>query len=115
MTVLYLKGAYILEIHHCNLNIHYTASKSVWDKLETVYQQMPYWCKDKENGYSWYGKEGKKIEVSIEPSGLSFYAKLPQKQWEQWITLFKKRASQALGFEVGEPEEGYEFEIYDEK
>lgn len=41
VVVLYSKGAYILKIHHYNLNIHYIAPKSVWDKLE-VYQQMPY-------------------------------------------------------------------------
>ena len=101
-----------MEIHNHNLNIHYTAPNEVWDKLEELYTEMPYW-----NGYGdgcprWYGIDGKLIEVSVEPSGLQFYAELPQEEWEQWFALFKNRATVLLGFPVGEPEDGFDFEIY---
>lgn len=102
-----------MEIHNHNLNIHYTAPKEIWDKLNQLYLEMPYW-KGFVNGIpQWYGVDGKLIEVSVEPSGLQFYAELPQEEWDWWFQQFKDKASELLGFEVGEPEGGYEFQVYD--
>jgi len=92
-----------------NLNIHYSVPEEVWKKLESLYKEMPQW-----NGFvngcpQWYGTDGKLIEASVEPSGLQFYGQLPDEEWEKWISVFKARASELLGYEVGEPEEGFEF------
>ncbi|MBU5484313.1 hypothetical protein KQI86_08230 [Clostridium sp. MSJ-11] len=102
-----------MNIHNHNLNIHYTAPAEIWDKLNELYFGMPFW-----NGFvngcpQWYGNDGKLVEASVEPSGLQFYAKLPQEEWNSWFELFKSRASELLGFQVGEPEDGFEFYIYD--
>lgn len=101
-----------MEIHNHNLNIHYTLPKEVWSKLEQLYVEMPYWNGFVNSGPEWYGKDRKLITVSVEPSGLQFYAKLPQDEWEQWFELFKSKASKLLGYPVGEPEDGFEFHIY---
>lgn len=61
----------------------------------------------------WYGYDEKLIQVSIEPSGLQFYAEFDEHEWNEWFSLFKKRASDILGYEVGEPEDGYEFYYWD--
>ena len=100
-----------MEIHNHNLNIHYSAPKEVWDKLEILYKEMPKWDKDSQCP-QWYGYEDKIIQVSVEPSGLQFYAELADDEWESWFTLFKKRASDIMGYEVGEIEDGYEFHYW---
>ena len=70
---------------------------------------------------TWYGTYGtdkdvnKTIEVSVEPSGLQFYGRMSEKEWESWISLFKKRATEVLGYEIGEPEDGYDFVYFNKK
>lgn len=101
--------------HFCiNLNIHYSAPQEIWDKLEKLYAEMPQW-KGFFNGCPrWYGADGKRIEASVEPSGLQFYAEMPQEEWMEWLHLFKDKATEALGYPIGEPEDGYKFKIYDD-
>ncbi|AHN21733.1 hypothetical protein [Lysinibacillus varians] len=101
-----------MEIYNMNLNIHYSAPQEVWDKLERLYREMPNWNHFVNGCPQWHGSDGKLIEVSIESSGLQFYAQLPSEEWNEWITLFKKRATKLLGYEVGEPEDGFAFHYY---
>ncbi|WP_312105915.1 hypothetical protein [Lachnoclostridium sp.] len=103
------KGVVCMEIHNCNLNIHYTASKEIWEQLSQMYTEMPYWIGFVEGIPHWYGTSGKQISASVEPSGLQLYAELPQEEWEKWLSNFKSRASIIMGYEVGEPEEGFDF------
>lgn len=71
---------------------------------------MPCWDGyDEHSCPKWYGKDGKLIEASVEPGGLHFYAELPQDEWDTWFNEFKERATILLGYEVGEPEEGFVF------
>lgn len=92
-----------------NLNIHYSAPQEVWDKVIKIYAEMPYW-KGFVNGCpQWYGEDGKLIEGSVEPSGLQLYAELPQEEWNEWLQLFRDKATAALGYSIGEPEDGYDF------
>lgn len=101
-----------MNYHNHNLNIHYSAPKRIWDKLEELYKEMPGWDSSSE-WTQWYGYDGKLIQVSIELSGLQFYAEFDEYEWNEWFSLFKKRASDILGYEVGEPEDGYEFYYWD--
>ncbi len=105
----------LYEVHNHNLNIHYTAPKEIWDKLRKLYQEMPHW---KENhgttDATWYDAgDGKLITAYVEPSGLFFYAELPQEEWDLWFALFKQKATEQLGFPVGEPEDGFTFRIWE--
>lgn len=102
-----------MKTFNININIHYTASKEVWDKIGQLYQEMPCWSGFIDNCPRWYGMDGNLIEASVEPSGLQFYAKLPEKEWEDWMSLFKAKATALLGYEVGEPEDGFEFHYDD--
>ena len=61
--------------HDINLNIHYSAPKEIWEKIEKIYESMPYWA----GCYS----------------------------------LLKRRLTDVLGYEIGEPEEGYDFKYFD--
>lgn len=99
-----------METYGITLNIHYTAPDEIWDKLMVLYTMMPGW---NEQMKCWYGNEGKLIEISVEPGGLQFYAELPAKEWETWILEFKEKATEILGYEIGDPEDGFEFHYYD--
>lgn len=98
-----------MKYFNVNLNIHYTAPKWVWNTLKNLYTKMPYW--NDETGK--FDKDGRVIEISVEPSGLQFYAEMSEKEWNEWIEEFKKRATKLLGYEIGEPEDGYEFKFWD--
>lgn len=102
-----------MEIYNVNLNIHYSVPREIWDKIVCLYGEMPQWKGFEDGCPKWYGEEGKIIEASVEASGLQFYAKLPKEEWENWITQFKNNASKILGYEVGEPEDGFEFHYYE--
>jgi len=96
-----------------NLNIHYSAPQEVWDIIESVYAEMPFW-KGYINGCpKWYGEDGKLIEVSIEPSGLQFYAEMSEEEWKEWLHTLREKLTIALGYSIGEPEEGYEFKYWE--
>lgn len=99
-----------MNTYNCNLNISYNVSDKTWEKINNLYEKMPNWS-GKMNGIpTWYGQEEEKIiECSVEPSGLQFYAVLPEEEWEWWITKFKNQASDLLGYKIGEPEEGFDF------
>lgn len=99
-----------MENHNINLNIHYTAPDWVWTEIENIYNEMPYWRGTDKDGFPiWRDNNGGFIEVSVEPSGLQFYAEMPVEQWTSWIELFKKKADERLGYKIGEPEDGFEF------
>lgn len=102
-----------MEIHNHNLNIHYSMPKELWEKLGQLYSDMPHWKGFIDGAPRWYDCEEKLIVASVEPSGLQFYSELPQEEWYSWFELFKLKASEILGYEVGEPEDGFEFHFYE--
>lgn len=102
-----------MGIYNINLNIHYSAPQEIWDKLVQLYREMPNWNGFVDGCPQWYGTDGKLIEASVEPSGLQFYAELPDDEWNAWIELFKRKATSMLGYEIGEPEDGFEFLYYE--
>lgn len=102
-----------MSTFNINLNIHYSAPEKVWNQLSQLYQEMPHWNGFVDGNPQWYGTDSKLIEACVEPSGLQFYAELSEAEWAQWISLFKARATTLLGYEIGEPEEGYDFKYYD--
>lgn len=98
-------------MEHCiNLNIHYTAPDEIWDKIGEVYRLMPYWA-----GYDpcphWIGLNID-IEASVEPSGIQIAGNMPDDIWESWYQSLKQKLTDVLGYEIGEPEDGYEFKYY---
>ncbi len=38
---------------------------------------------------------------------------MPESIWETWYDKIKNELTQALGYEIGEPEDGYEFKCFD--
>jgi hypothetical protein len=90
-----------------NLNIHYTAPDHVFDKIGKVYGSMPYWAGD-ENGPNWKG-DNVALWASVEPSGIQIAGEMPEEIWDSWYAELKKKLTEALGYEIGEPEDGFEF------
>jgi len=98
-----------MEFHdHC-LNIHYSLPAETWGKIAKLYEDMPHWNGFKNGIPQWYGQEygDKLIEASVEPGGLQLSARLPQEEWEHWFKLFKSKASELLGYKIGEPQDGF--------
>lgn len=97
--------------HDINLNIHYTVPEYIWVKIGEVYASMPYWAGN-ENGPHWIGTE---IELcaSVEPSGIQIFGTMPDDIWENWYALLRQKLTDALGYEIGEPEDGFKFHYYE--
>lgn len=74
---------------------------------------MPHGIESSDGGYKWDGNETDEmfIEVNFEPSG----ARLPRDEWAEWLELFKQRASEVIGYGVGESEDGEKFVSYEMK
>lgn len=90
-----------------NLNIHYSAPPEVWEKISTVFASMPYWAGDTQEA-RWLAKDTD-VRASAEPGGLQLSGTMPDAVWEAWYGELKKKLTEALGYAVGEPEDGYDF------
>ncbi len=95
-----------------NLNIHYSAPKQIWEQIGRVYETMPYWAEYENGCPHWIGNDID-LWASIEPSGIQIFGTMPDDIWEEWYRLLKKRLTEVLGYEIGEPEEGYDFQYFD--
>ena len=106
-----------MDLFDINLNIPYDLPQERWEQLSLIYPQLPYWKGFLGGVPHWYScddnTDGKLIWASVESSGLQIYAQLPQAEWEDWLAQFKEKASSLLGYEIGEPEDGYKFPSYD--
>lgn len=97
--------------HDINLNIHFDAPNDIWEKIGKVYASMPYWNGNKSLP-QWTGKDVD-LWASVEPSGIQIAGTMPEEIWTEWYCVLKKKLTDALGYEIGEPEEGYEFKYFD--
>lgn len=87
----------------------YSLPDEIWVKVANLYESMPGW-RGYINGIPyWFGQEDDDVFIaaSVEPSGLSFYAQMSNREWNSWIEQFKMEATKVLGFNVGEPEDGF--------
>lgn len=100
-----------MDQHDVNLNIHYTAPDEVWDKIEKVYRSMEYWVEGEL--YPTWKSEGIEITASVEPSGIQLMGIMPDECWDDWYEELKEKLTAELGFQIGEPEDGYEFKYWD--
>ncbi len=98
-------------IHDKVLNIHYSAPNEVWEKIDVVYQSMPYWAGNTQNP-KWVG-ENIDLWSSVEPGGVQIAGTMPEDIWEKWYLKLKEDLTAALGYEIGEPENGYDFKYWD--
>lgn len=94
-----------------NLNVHYTMPDDLWEKLNEVYASMPYWTGDKK--WPCWKAEHIDLVASVEPSGIQIYGKMPEEVWESWYAELKEKLTVALGYKIGEPEDGYDFKYWD--
>lgn len=97
--------------HDINLNIHYFAPDEVWCKIDEVYKSMPYWAGYKD-GPHWIG-DNINLWASVDTSGIQIAGTMPEDIWNDWYDSLKNKLTEALGYEIGEPEEGYDFKYWD--
>lgn len=41
------------------------------------------------------------------------YAEMPSEEWNEWLQLFKDKATVVLGYPIGEPEDGFDFKYWE--
>lgn len=97
--------------HDINLNIHYTTPDHLWEKIGEVYASMPYWAAE-EKTPCWRA-EDIEITASVEPGGIQISGEMPEEIWESWYAELKEKLTIALEYEIGEPEDGYDFKYYE--
>ncbi len=98
--------------HDICLNIHYSAPKEIWDMIGEVYSSMDYWCGYENGGCpSW---KGEKVDLcaSSEPGGIQISGEMPDDIWDKWYGELKSKLSEKLGYDIGEPEDGYKFKYW---
>ena len=71
---------------------------------------MPYWTGNI-RGARWTG-DGIDLWTSVEPGGIQLAGVMPEDIWEKWYPELKKKLTEALGYEIGEPEDGYAFKYW---
>jgi len=99
--------------HDINLNIHWTIPDELWEKVVQVFRTMQY-CDDSEKMPCWKG-ENIDLWYSVEPSGLQIAGTMPDGIWHVWYEELKHKLTDVLGYQIGEPEDGYEFKVYGER
>ena len=97
--------------HDINLNIHYTAPDEIWCRIRKVYENMPYWSGD--NPLPCWKGNGIDLTASVESSGIQISGKMPEDIWEDWYEKLKDELTKALGYEIGEPEDGFYFKYWE--
>lgn len=97
--------------HDITLNIHYSAPEEIWKKIDSVYKNMPYWKED-ENSPHWTGDDID-LYASVEPGGIQIAGTMPENIWVNWYDTLKKKLSEALGYEIGEPQNGFQFKYWE--
>lgn len=97
--------------HDITLNIHYTAPDKVWEKINSVYSSMPYWAENAALPH-WAGDDID-LYASVEPGGIQISGTMPESLWNDWYDTLKRRLTEALGYEIGEPEEGFRFKFWE--
>lgn len=95
--------------HTVNLNIHWDSPKSVWHQVDQVFASLPGYTTDAHSVYGRWDFEDGFIDASVESSGLQLYSTLSDEHWEVWYEELKTKLTESLGFAVGEPEDGFEF------
>lgn len=43
----------------------------------------------------------------------SVYAEMSEEEWKEWLHTLREKLTIALGYSIGEPEEGYEFKYWE--
>lgn len=49
------------------------------------------------------------LSASVEPSGIQISGEMPNQIWDSWYKSLKEKLTTALCYEIGEPEEGFQF------
>lgn len=82
----------------------------MWCEIAKIYSSMPYWSGNKSEAH-W---QGANIDLwaSVEPSGLQIYGSMPLEIWNDWFAELKEKLTKLLGYEIGEPEDGFEFKYF---
>lgn len=99
-------------MHDICLNVHYSAPKEIWDMIGEVYRSMDYWCGFENGGCPTWRGDNIELCASVEPGGIQISGEMPDEIWNKWYSELKSKMSAKLGYDIGEPEDGYKFKYW---
>ncbi|MBQ8569293.1 MAG: hypothetical protein IJ446_08755 [Oscillospiraceae bacterium] len=99
-----------MNIHDVTLNIHYSIiDDEISDILGNIYKSMPFYSESIISGCpSWTG-EDIKLTASVESGGIQISGTMPDEQWKEWYRELTQKLTVALGYPIGDAEDGFEF------
>ena len=97
--------------HDVSLNIGDCAPDEIWAKIDEVYRSMEYYSKG-ENCLTWQGNDIG-LYSSAEPGGIQISGEMPDEIWDKWYPELKAKLTEALGYEIGEPQDGFGFKYWE--
>ncbi|MBO4523159.1 MAG: hypothetical protein J5723_00580 [Ruminococcus sp.] len=96
--------------HVVCLNIHYSAPDEIWEKVNKVFQSMDYY--NRGNDCLTWHEADIELYTSTEPGGIQISGEMPDEIWDKWYPELKSKLTEALGYEIGEPENGFAFKYW---
>lgn len=96
--------------HDLCLNIDCGAPDEIWQKIGAVYRSMPYW--DDTAGFPHWTGEGIDLCTSAEPGGIQIMGTMPEDIWDTWFSELTAKLTDALGYEIGDPCDGFSFKYW---
>ncbi len=98
--------------HDICLNVHCSAPKEVWNIIEEVYRSMDYLHGYENGGCSSWRRKNIDLCASVEPGGIQISGEMPDEIWVKWYDDLKSKLSIKLGYDIGDPQEGYKFKYW---
>ena len=99
-------------MHDVCLNIHYSAPKEIWDMIGEVYRSMDHWYGYENGGCPAWKGDNIDLCASVEPGGLQISGEMPDEMWDKWYIELRAKLSDKLGYDIGEPEDGFKFKYW---
>lgn len=65
-----------------------------------------------DGGIKWIGKDID-LWASVEPGGIQIAGTMPQDIWDDWYNSLTQKLTALLGYEIGDPGDGYDFKYWD--
>lgn len=80
--------------------------------IREVYRSMEYWCGFENGGSPTWRGDNIELSASVEPGGIQISGEMPDEIWSKWYSELKSKLSAKLGYDIGEPEDGYKFKYW---
>ena len=93
------------------LNIRRDAPEAIRKKAAEIFSDMPYW--DASAGFPHWTGDGIALTTSSEWGGVQILGNMPDGIWETWYKELTDKLSDALGYQIGDRDKGFQFKYWE--